>query len=256
MTEPTPDVDTPTTPAASRPFRVVVDDGERRPWIGPDIPAGDYLLIQQDGGFWVLIPQPQSDRPYRAVDRYGRGWLTCADPVHTYPSLDGPALTLETLTEQRGPLVPVVRARRDDCDTIRLALAGAGEKALASLLAALSFVSADCEASDNSRDRLVAGRPGSWESELLLSLSVFGDGIMPHRTDLDTVADIRTVLTTWVFGETGRVEVAETLADILGDVIDGRGGWNQITDQQLRQSRIAEHLHHYVTYQSSAHSPR
>lgn len=252
MTDPT------TVPPAEpdhQPFRVVVDGDERRPWLGPHIPAGDYLLTRQDDGTWVLTPQPAPTRPYRAVDRYARGWLTFADPVQTYPFVPGPDLTLDELTAQCGPLTPVVAASRVDSETLHLALAAAHDKAMTTLLSVLSFIASDCEATDGSYDRLVAGRPGSWESALLLDLVSAGNSITADRVDATAHTAVRAVLTRWLFDETSRVEVAETLASILGDLVDGRGGWDQIADQRLRRSPIAESLHHYATGLSSAHGP-
>lgn len=100
---------------------------------------------------------------------------------------------------------------------------------------------------------LTAGRPGSWESELLPTLVRFGNDLNladapagdlaqrrargPHtRVDATVRDELAAVLERWVTAPEQYIEVAENLASLVSRTADeqyGADGWGRIADQWL-----------------------
>lgn len=239
MTTPTPDhaVELPFVDGDARFHgRLTVDNDDRVSFI-PVVAPGEYKVRELPGGVWALVPVPVDPdaRPYRVVDRFGRGWLTCHEPATTYPHIEGD-WPLARVVAERGPVRPVVAASRASTDLMGVALARAGCRAVASFLVALRRVAEECVALHGHDDLLIAGRPGSWESALLRRLAYdAAPRVADATTDMAAVGTVRNILHRWVFGEDAYVEVAETVAGVFGQVVDGRGGWDQVTQRWLRR---------------------
>lgn len=191
--------------------------------------------------------------PYRVVDREGEGWLSHpGDPERgtyydTYPNRALGELSYEHLLADRGPLRPVGSAP-EESDAIVAALIGAGPKAVATLLSALHEVALAIMARTGRLSALVAGRPGSWESSDLRSTIVWaGEGIKPARTDPAAVAVVRDILLRWTLDGDVAVEVAESMTDILAEVIPAVGGWQKAADRWLRSGSDAVVLEKWAT---------
>jgi hypothetical protein len=111
--------------------------------------------------------------PYRVVDASDQGWYLTGDGLYhaDYGDKRGlEPLTLDELRAARGPLRPVEPVTDEDEALIVEALTETGERAAGSLLVALySLFHADAQA--HRRDRLLAGREGSWESAGLPALA-------------------------------------------------------------------------------------
>lgn len=99
-----------------------------------------------------------------------------------------------------------------------------------------------------------AGRAGSWESELLTEVMLFGNDLNlsrkasksdvtakraagpSHRVNSDARDQMAAIITRWVTAPDRYTEVAETLASIASGYADqhGPGGWRAIADQWLQ----------------------
>lgn len=232
--------------------------GDSRTLYIPTIPAGRYKLARTDAaGVWAFIRQPDPATPYRVVDRNQRGWLTCNPQPSTYPELDGPAPeTYAQLAADRGPLRPVLAMTRVDCDRLHRALAEAEITAAATLISALGVLADECRERDGHTGRLVAGRPGSWESELLPRLGGhFARRISADRVDTQALAVVTEVVRGWIFRDDRYTEVAESLAEMFGMVVDGRGGWERVADRRIRTGPDAEQVRNYLTSGSGWYHP-
>ncbi len=249
MTTPTPDHDH----AVELPFvdgdapyhgRLTVDADDRVSFV-PVVSPGEYKVRQLPDGVWALVPVPVDPdaHPYRVVDWFGRGWLTCHEPATTYPPVEGD-WPLARIVAERGPVRPVVAASRASTELMEAALARAGCRAVASFLVALDRVARACVALHGNDDLLVAGRPGSWESAVLRQLAYeVAPRVRESVADPAAVAVVRNVLEGWIFGEGAYVEVAETVAGVFGGVIAGRGGWDQVTQRWLRAWSYGSYIH-------------
>jgi hypothetical protein len=218
-----------------------------------------------------------TDAPYRVVDSHNQSWLT-AGPTgeggHLYnPSYSGQQaglqpMTLPQLAAGRGGWRPVVPATDEEEAAIEGALRGAGRKAVASVCAALEVLFDEVRQAHGGLTRahdsyeaatrtLVAGRPGSWESAVLIELVLAGNGfnlVRPKgrgyhdvdrmrangpvpRVDKPARDALAVVFRAWACSPDRYVEVAETLASIVSRHADrehGADGWKRCADQWLQ----------------------
>jgi hypothetical protein len=216
------------------------------------------------------------EAPYRVVDSHDQGWLTTgptAEAGHLYEASYGwkrglERMTLDQLAAERGGWRPVVAPTDDEDAAIEAAIRAAGRKAIASIAAALDVVFHEVrEQHDGLSDphgsyvaakmALMAGREGSWESEVLIQVVMAGNGfnlVRPKgrghadasqmraagpspRVDRAARDDLAAVFTAWTRSTDRYVEVAETLASIVSRFADdeyGPDGWRRIADQWLQ----------------------
>lgn len=255
MTEtPTPDLPFTDVGEPYFPRLHVAADDDRTAFV-PAVAPGEYDLRTLAGGRWVLVPRPAPERPYRVVDRLGRGWLTCHERASTYPNIEG-EWTLERITAERGPVREVVCPTRGDVDELKHALACAKRRAAATVLYALHQVSKALHDEYGHDELLVAGRPGSWESALLPRLTYeVGSQISAGRVDMAATAIVIGTLRLWTTERTTYTEVAENLAAVFGRVVDGRGGWDQVADRWLLESPHDEEVRHLLASTSRYFGP-
>lgn len=233
----------------------VASDDDRTAFV-PVVAPGEYDLRTLAGGRWVLVPRPAPTRPYRVVDRFGRGWLTCHERASTFPDVEG-EWTLERIIAERGPVREVVGPTRGDVDELERALACAKRRAAASVLYALHQVARALHELHGHDELLVAGRPGSWESALLPSLAYeVGSRISAGRVDMAATAIVIGTLNLWTTERDTYTEVAENLAAVFGQVVDGRGGWGEVADRWLLESPHDEKVRNLLTSTSRWYSPR
>lgn len=198
----------------------------------------------------------------RAVDRFQRGWWMVGDgSCQTFPRLaDGRAWTREDVAAERGPLREVVPVEAEDLEVLQHHLAVAGKRAIISLAVALYRLSRKCYEEDGHEYRMVAGRPGSWESALIPAIAneIGGADLAPARVDLAAVDWTFRVINGWIFDPDGEqyVEVAENLARVLGRLVDGRGGWEEVADRWFRHGPHEEAVRNYACGLSRWHQPR
>jgi hypothetical protein len=227
-----------------------------------------------------LPGQSQEDaaRPYRVVDSRNQGW---------HPSSDGGGGTVwaadygfmrdlenrsyEDLEATRGPLRPVEPITDADEAELRDLFTTAGRKTITSLAAALEQVFHELRESagpegwqspgsyEYATRTLKAGREGSWESELLIHIVMFGNELNlatgrgdvgdrraagPSKRVNASVRDqLAAILHQWVTGPGRFTEVAETLASVVSRYADetgGRDGWRMIADQWLQPRGLAQ----------------
>lgn len=233
------------------PLHVRVDE-EGRAWLGQNT-AGLYSVVQDDAGNITMTRSPEP-RSSRVVDRFGYGWLRQGDTetYRVYPKVDGCPSTMphDQLAAERGPLRDVVPASDADRREIAFLLAATKDKALSTLLGALAWLGEACVEADGHYYRMVAGRPGSWEAALLIELAQQAPKTPADKLDRPE-AEVGRILWTWLFEEfalesrgdpkvaelvpqpRGVSEVADTLAGVFGRVVDGRGGWDEVVDDDL-----------------------
>jgi hypothetical protein len=214
----------------------------------PDVAPGRYAL-------GPLIRQPDPDRPDRVVDRFGYGWITSGDVPQAH-RLAHAISTVDQLAAERGPLVPVVPAPPDDIDTLVYALTCAYHRAAVTALLAVSVVTTHLKRCHGHGHRLVAGRPQSWESEELPWIAhnlTVGIELMSTRVDTDAFVTITRVLRNWVQSDNQFVEVAENLAAVFGQVVDGRGGWGEVRDDVFDRADVDGRARRFLTSRSRWH---
>ncbi|MFM9539880.1 hypothetical protein [Streptomyces turgidiscabies] len=176
--------------------------------------------------------------PVSLVDDNGERWYLQSGQTNAYGTrrLDwSESRTYEEITEQAGPVRHVGVPADGEFPSIRQALTDAGPTALSTLIAALHAAATAAETATGRPQDLVAGRPGSSESVIVLQMTLDVGPRVP-RTSVDpaALAVIAPILTRWVTGETV-VEVAENLAYVLGGLIDELG-WHGITDPWTRRN--------------------
>ncbi|MBD8056441.1 hypothetical protein ICV35_22575 [Rhodococcus ruber] len=205
--------------------------------------------------------------PARVVDADNRGWFLSFDEDlrRVYLRTWGDAgLDYPTLVAEHGPVRPVVPVPDQDAAAIGELLVRAGRKAVATVAAALELVHHRLRESRGGLEQgtgsnayayatLTAGRPGSWESELLPTLVRFGNDLNlaeapagdlaqrrargPHtRVDATVRDELAAVLERWVTAPEQYIEVAENLASLVSRTADeqyGADGWGRIADQWL-----------------------
>jgi predicted transcriptional regulator len=214
--------------------------------------------------------------PYRLVDASPRGWLISGNPEapQTYRGDGMPwnqAIPLHEIVAAYGPIRTVGAPTDAELAELVAALSDAGRKAMVSLAAAVEVVFhqarerfgglAAADSYERAKRSLVAGRHGSWESELLSEVWLTGNGYnlvrkgAPRRhlgvaeaanwkraagpsprVNQDARDRMAAVITAWTQEvESGRyVEVAETLAAVVSRYADethGPDGWARIADQ-------------------------
>jgi hypothetical protein len=192
-------------------------------------------------------------RPYRVVDREGQGWYLAStgDGGTTYKASYGwqrdlpDVPDLGELAEMRGPLRPVLSVTDADQEQLEAQLRQAGRKAVTTLAAALATTYQGLRKQLGGRaiQHIKAGREGSWESECLITVIIFGTELKPRRVLPEARDALTTMLTGWVTNPDRYTEVAETLAGIVSSYADrehGPDGWKRIADQWLQPGSMAE----------------
>jgi hypothetical protein len=220
--------------------------------------------------------------PYRVVDRNNQGW---------HAGRAGPegGTSYDDLAAARGPLRPVLPISDADRAEFERLFRQVGRKTITTLAAALEAVFyriredrwAQTDISESwsyARRTLMAGREGSWESELLIEIVTFGNGLnlaKPTRQmqDVDerrkagpssrvdhAVRDaMAEIFTRWVTAPDRYTEVAETLAgmvsrycdDLIEQALPDSGpavfpagwklaGWRAIADQWLQPGGLTQ----------------
>lgn len=213
----------------------------------------------------------------RVVDRDNQPWRLLGEHEHDTrytPELDTDlgVHTYEQLDDTRGPLRPVEPMHREDESRLRDAFDRAGHQAVATLAAALETVhnehrhhrggtSAPQESYGYARRSMTAGRPGSWESDALISVINVGSRFtLPTpeevaETDLDArraagpsarvhrdaFQILVRLLRHWTSHPGEYTEVAGNLAGAMSRYADerhGADGWNRVSDQWLRPESL------------------
>lgn len=207
-------------------------------------------------------------QPHRVVTQDGHAWMLT---VGGYSAGYGtPTRTLDELREAHPLLRPVEPITDEDEALLRETFQRAGRKTITTLAAALEQVFHELRESagglaavhdsyDYAKRTLIAGRPGSWESAVLIEVMLFGNGLNLARKGNATVEAMRKagpskrvdvecrqvladMLTRWVTGPDRFVEVAETLAwqvSSYADATAGRNGWAAVADQWLQPTGLA-----------------
>ncbi|WP_162958774.1 hypothetical protein [Nocardia yunnanensis] len=224
-----------------------------------------------------------TEQPYRVVDSHNQGWLHEAGPEGLYRGFDPTgtpklleARPLADIVREFGPVRPVLGLLDEDREQLRAALETAGRKAIGSLASALEQVHHEIRARAEAMEpgekpsssyyyaarAMTAGRPGSWESERLQSVWIFGNGLnlwpnkagksademratgpSPKRVHIGARDEMAAVLRRWVDSPDRYTEVAEHLAAIVSAYADeahGPDGWAKIADQWLQPGGLAQ----------------
>lgn len=181
-----------------------------------------------------------TEDPYRVVDSTGQGWhRTNPGYAADYGFRRGleDSLSYQQLLEQRGPLRPVVPVPDADAKEMAQLLQEAGQKAAASVLAALHRVVLRHPGKPGGPHPMRAGREGSWESEVMVSLAWhIGCDLdeKPKRLEEATVAGMARIVESWITRPDTYTEVAENLAWLFGRHADQVGGWPAVADRWLQ----------------------
>ncbi|BCK59466.1 hypothetical protein NWFMUON74_72380 (plasmid) [Nocardia wallacei] len=240
-----------------------------------------------------------TEQPYRVVDSHNQGWHREGGPEGLYRGFDPTSTTkllehrpYDDIVREFGPVRPVLEPLDEDREQLRAALAAAGRKAIGSLASALEQVHHEIrerasEPGDTYRQSgyrfavraMTAGRPGSWESELLPHVWIFGNGLNlwpykpndhnpdemratgpnPKRVHVEARDQMAAVLRRWVDSPDRYTEVAEHLAAIVSSYADeahGPDGWAKIADQWLQPGGLAKddiHACYGLLYSVSEH---
>ncbi|MER5302167.1 hypothetical protein ABT039_22290 [Streptomyces lasiicapitis] len=208
--------------------------------------------------------------PYRVVDRDFQGWYRRSGDGR-YDADRGHArglgtMSYEDLAAARGPLRPVEPPTAEESAAVKAALTSAGRKAAVTVLVALyRLVLKDAQAAGRQggpRNRLMAGREGSWESEAMVRLAWnLGSDLdeKPKRYDESAVGELVRVVEEWVSAPHRYTEVAANLASAFSAVADEAGSWKAVADQYLqRHQRVGlsdqavEAVQNYLMSQSSS----
>lgn len=221
-----------------------------------------------------------TEQPYRVVDSHNQGWHREGGPEGLYRGFDPTTTkllehrTYDDIVRDFGPVRPVLGVLAEDREQLRGALETAGRKAIGSLASALEQVNSELRArASEPGDKyhssgyhyasraLTAGRPGSWESERLQSVWIFGNGLNlwprkdgkdpdemratgpnPKRVHVEARDEMAAVLRRWVDSSDRYTEVAEHLAAIVSNYADeahGPDGWAKVADQWLQPGGLA-----------------
>lgn len=203
-------------------------------------------------------PEPEEEPTYRFVDVLNRGWHIASgrdEPVRyaidfggLRPGRPEDLLTREELEAAHGPLRPVAAPDPSDVLMLKSAFAQAGPKAAASLLVALYRVAVKFSRGSTPGGQeggsLIAGREGSWESDLMMRLAWNLGGDLdekPGRYSEDCVRQVLFILGGWTASPKRYVEVAENLASIFGRIVDDQGGWAAVADRYLQPGARVGH---------------
>lgn len=212
---------------------------------------------------------------YRVVDRENQGW-------HPVGTVEGPPLyaadygfkrglpnrSLDDVERIRGPIRPVLPITAEDSALIVETFDRIRRKSITTLAAAIEQVYYDVRESagglaapgsfDYAVRTLLAGREGSWESELLKEVMYFGNSLNlakstrgaesiearraagpSRRVDVDGRRVLADMLTRWVSDPNRYTELAETLAGEVSEYCDEHGGWSAVADQWLQPGGLA-----------------
>lgn len=227
--------------------------------------------------------QDVTHRPYRVVDARNQGW----HPVGGHGTEDAwyaadygfqrdlEDRTWDQLLATRAPLRPVEPITGDDEAELRELFGRAGRKTITTLAAALETAfheiremrrttRNDDDSYDWTRRTVMAGREGSWESEVLIEIMLFGNELnlaKPGRGPGGFDVDVRRVagpskrvdvavrramadmFLRWVTDPDRYTELAETLAGVVSRYCDetaGPGGWRAVADQWLQPGGLAQ----------------
>lgn len=215
---------------------------------------------------------------YRVVDAHNQGWHPVGGPDGVTYSADygferGLAdRTLDQLRATRGPLRPVEPITDQDIHTLEDLFGAAGSATITTLASALEEVFHQLRESqrgnfdgfDYARRTVLAGREGSWESQALIDVILFGNALnlAPAKRGHLDASDIEArraagpstrvnkpvrdnlaaMFTRWVTDPDRYTEVAETLAAVISNYVDtrhGPDGWARIADQWLQPGGLA-----------------
>lgn len=243
-------------------------------------------------------PATWQPRVYRVVDAHHQGWHPVAGRGYSADygfDRDLADRDLETLAATCGPLRPVLPITAADRARLRALFGQAGRKSVATVCSALETVfhqlreaagGPTSEAYHAAWRQLRAGREGSWESETLMGLVLFGNDLnltarrprtstgrgRSHGNITDARAagpssrvhvpardEIATMIHRWVTAPDRYTEVAETLADVMSSYCDdtaGRDGWRAVADQWLQPGGLAQETFsacYRLLYSLSAH---
>ncbi|MGW0337067.1 hypothetical protein ACWD0J_35460 [Streptomyces sp. NPDC003011] len=179
-----------------------------------------------------------SQYPVRLVDAHGESWYLKSGQTNAYGTRSlhySESRTYEEIVTQGAPVRHIDVPADGDFPSIRRALVEAGPRALSTLIAALHAAATAAEEATGRPKDLVAGRPGSAESVIVLQMTLdVGPRVPRTSTDPAALAVIAPILTRWVTGPTV-VEVAENLAYVLGGIVDEHG-WYGISDPWTRRN--------------------
>ncbi len=232
---------------------------------------------------------------YRVVDARNQGWHPVGgdDRYHAdYGRSRGlDPMTLDEISATRGPWRPVEPITDDDEQNLTGIFRTCARRTVTTIAAALEVVYHEVreahgglsnpDSYEYARRTLLAGREGSWESELLFDIVLFGNDLNllrakqahnvdnsaeamrargPHkrvdRAGRDALAD---VFRRWVTDPARYTEVAETLASVVSGYADDNfdaDGWAKIADQWLQPEGLARHdfsLCYRLLYSQSVH---
>jgi hypothetical protein len=235
-------------------------------------------------------PGPAADAPpSRVVDHNNQGWYRVATleptPEPQYEASYGlkrglTQLAWPELVRTRGPLRPVEPITDADSAQLHELFAAAGRRTVTTLASALHQTFAHFvrnrpnphsgsiheqvqngeQAFDFARQSLLAGREGSWESEVLMNIMWFGrelneaqgerPGPAPDHAEPAPSKRVNTavrnqlteILLRWVTAPDRYTEVAATLAFQVASYCDnsaGADGWRAVADQWLQPGGLA-----------------
>lgn len=228
-----------------------------------------------------------TEYPYRLVDRHNQGWLTQGNGSYRADygeNRDLSRMTLADLEQTRGPLRPVEPVTDADEDILREAFRRCARKTVTTIAAALDVVFHELREAqggltnaglsyDYAKRTLRAGREGSWESEVLIDIVLFGNGLNitkrgpvhtvearralgpSKRVDRESRDTIAGVIRRWVTDPARYTEVAATLAYLVSTYSDetayggeedvrlvddphGLLGWKTVADQWIQPDRL------------------
>jgi hypothetical protein len=190
--------------------------------------------------------------PTRLVDARGLSWRRMAGEAEeryaAYNDFPPERLTYDQLTSTSGPVRHVGPPQTEDVRLVRGALMMAGQQAMTTLAVALMHGFQAGERHTGHPGALIAGRPGSSESQVVRTLAWdVGPDVAPARVHAAALEALDGVLTEWVTGDVV-VEVAETLANILGQVVtQSGGGFEKVADAPFQRSPHASRYANYAT---------
>lgn len=211
------------------------------------------------------------DAPYRLVDATNQGWHRIGGAGIRYAADYGTSrnlpesLTLPEIDATRAPWRPVLPISDEDEAQLVEVFDACKRRTITTIAAALEVVFHDIRASRGGLNNLdsyrhtmrtmLAGREGSWESEVLKGIILFGNtlNLVPpkrgedrsveacrkrgpnRRVDVAGRTALAAMFTRWVTDPTRYTEVAETLAGEVSRYADerhpSRGGWVVVADR-------------------------
>jgi hypothetical protein len=197
------------------------------------------------------------DPVYRVVDRENQGWHPVGRAGSTAYAADFgsqrdlPDVPYAELFAARAPLRPVENVTPADVEQLRDLFTEAGRKTVTTLAAALGTVlrrlaeersgAGHRDSWEYARRTLIAGREGSWESQVLTDVALFGKELAPKRVHPAVQERMAAMFWRWVTGPGRYTEVAETLASVVSSYCDQQEtGWKAVADQWLQPGGLAQ----------------